>query len=143
MWGVRTLSATRLCTNHATYVTCGSRYNLLTFYADQTWINPFPGGGTSFAAPIMAGMISRLNEARAAAGRPPMGLLNHWLYQTAAAAPASFYDITVGDNQCVMFGVPCCQYGFTAVSGYDPVSGLGSPRFDQLLQHVMDPWLSY
>ena len=54
-------------------------YNMLSFYANQNWINPFPGGGTSFAAPVMAGMIALLNEERAKAGNPPMGLINHWL----------------------------------------------------------------
>ena len=40
----------------------------------------------SFAAPLMAGMISLLNEMRHKAGQPPMGLINHWLYVSVIRA---------------------------------------------------------
>jgi tripeptidyl-peptidase-1 len=37
--------------------------------------------GTSCAAPVLSGMVSLLNDARLAAGKPPMGFLNYFLYQ--------------------------------------------------------------
>jgi len=70
-----------------------------------------PIGGTSAAAPALAGMISLINDARLNAGRPPMGFLNPFLYQNQAA----FLDVTRGSNN-----------GFAAVKGYDPASGLGT-----------------
>jgi tripeptidyl-peptidase-1 len=70
-----------------------------------------PIGGTSAAAPALAGMISLINDARLNAGRPPMGFLNPFLYQNQAAV----LDVTRGSNN-----------GFAAVKGYDPASGLGT-----------------
>ncbi len=51
-------------------------------------------GGTSASAPMFAGLISLLNEARLAKNMPPMGCLNTWLYQN----PSIFTDITRGHN---------------------------------------------
>eukprot|EP00285_Hemiselmis_virescens_P019851 CAMPEP_0173383984 /NCGR_PEP_ID=MMETSP1356-20130122/6555_1 /TAXON_ID=77927 ORGANISM="Hemiselmis virescens, Strain PCC157" /NCGR_SAMPLE_ID=MMETSP1356 /ASSEMBLY_ACC=CAM_ASM_000847 /LENGTH=348 /DNA_ID=CAMNT_0014339119 /DNA_START=116 /DNA_END=1162 /DNA_ORIENTATION=+ len=78
-------------------------------------------GGTSAACPVIGGMISLLNDARSAAGKPPMGFLNPFLY----ANPQCFEDITGGKN----------AYG--AVKGWDPASGLGSPIFPCLLKAAL------
>jgi len=80
-------------------------------------------GGTSAACPVVAGMISLLNDARSAAGRPMMGFLNPFLY----ANQQCFRDIVGGKN----------AYG--AVKGWDPASGLGVPVFDCLLKAAMAP----
>lgn len=76
---------------------------------------------------LLAGMVSLLNDARLAAGRPPMGFLNPFLYQNAAA----FLDIVHGGN-----------VGFDATVGYDPASGLGTfgpTTFQQLLDAALKP----
>jgi hypothetical protein len=44
-------------------------------------------GGTSAAAPIVAALFSLLTAERLAAGLPPLGFVNPWLYSTHAAHP--------------------------------------------------------
>ena len=70
-----------------------------------------PIGGTSAAAPTLAGMISSINGHLLDAKQKPLGFLNYFLYQHEAA----FLDITNGGNN-----------GFDATVGYDPASGLGT-----------------
>lgn len=70
-----------------------------------------PIGGTSAAAPTLAGMISSINGHLLDAGKPTLGFLNYFLYQHEGA----FLDIVHGGNN-----------GFDATVGYDPASGLGT-----------------
>eukprot|EP01090_Pellita_catalonica_P018605 TRINITY_DN6064_c0_g2_i1.p1 TRINITY_DN6064_c0_g2~~TRINITY_DN6064_c0_g2_i1.p1 ORF type:complete len:541 (+),score=103.79 TRINITY_DN6064_c0_g2_i1:136-1623(+) len=85
-------------------------------------------GGTSCAAPTFSAVISLLNDLRFKQGKKSLGFLNQWLYQTAAAHPNAFYDVTVGDNQ---YG--CCGLtGFNCAPGWDPVTGLGTPNYSVL-----------
>lgn len=65
-------------------------------------------GGTSAVAPLWAALVARIN---AAAGEPA-GYVNAKLY----GRPAAFNDITQGNNGY-----------FTAASGWDACTGLGSP----------------
>jgi tripeptidyl-peptidase-1 len=37
-------------------------------------------GGTSASTPVVAGAIALLNDELLAAGKPPMGFLNPWIY---------------------------------------------------------------
>ena len=76
-------------------------------------------GGTSVATPIWAGLMGLVNQARLAAGKSTLGMLNPRLYRPAPEA--SFRDITVGNN------------GFPALVGYDLVTGWGAPRMSILL----------
>jgi kumamolisin len=76
-------------------------------------------GGTSVATPIWAGLMGLVNQARLAAGKSTLGLLNPRLYKPAPEA--SFRDITVGNN------------GFPTEVGYDLVTGWGAPRMNILL----------
>ncbi|MDE3062969.1 MAG: Ig-like domain repeat protein [Acidobacteriota bacterium] len=86
-------------------------------------------GGTSFAAPIFAGMVAILNQnAGYASGQ---GLLNTALYSLASNAAtysAAFHDTVTGNNNCLAGSVVCPNgpIGFTAGVGYDQVTGLGS-----------------
>ncbi|MCB0642887.1 MAG: S53 family peptidase, partial [Phaeodactylibacter sp.] len=70
------------------------------------------GGGTSAVAPLMAGFVARLNEARAQRGT--IGYLNPHLY--ALADTGAFTDITIGNNG-----------KYLAQPGWDACTGLGSP----------------
>lgn len=79
-------------------------------------------GGTSASAPIFAGIVTLLNEARIAAGKGPIGFLNPTLY----ANPGAFNDITIGSNP------GCGSGGFNATPGWDPVTGLGTPDYQKL-----------
>ncbi|KAK1225614.1 hypothetical protein PQX77_011441 [Marasmius sp. AFHP31] len=79
-------------------------------------------GGTSASSPTVAGIVALLNDVRLAAGKSSLGFLNPLIYQNAAA----FNDITSGSNP------GCGTNGFTAGSGWDPVTGLGTPDFAKL-----------
>jgi tripeptidyl-peptidase-1 len=51
--------------------------------------------------------------------------------------PAAFTDITVGDNICTENGCsPSCT-GFLATRGWDPVTGLGTPVYPEIMKYVM------
>lgn len=77
-------------------------------------------GGTSLAAPIVAGLMARVNSARLAAGKLPLGLMNSRIYSLIGTA--NFRDITSGSNG-----------GYSAVVGYDRVTGIGTPKLGTLL----------
>ncbi|EJD51478.1 subtilisin-like protein [Auricularia subglabra TFB-10046 SS5] len=79
--------------------------------------------GTSASSPVFASMIALLNDERAGRGLPPLGFLNPWLYGPAKDA---FIDITEGSNPA------CGSAGFPARSGWDPVTGLGTPSYPAL-----------
>jgi tripeptidyl-peptidase-1 len=83
-------------------------------------------GGTSASAPTFAAVISLLNNIRLQNGKPTLGFLNPWIYQTAAKNPTAFFDVTQGNNQYL-----CCP-GFYTAPGYDPVTGVGTPNFEVL-----------
>lgn len=83
-------------------------------------------GGTSASCPITAGLISLLNNERLAAGKPTLGFLNPWIYQTAVKSQTAFYDVTQGNN-----AYTCCP-GFYCAPGYDPVTGVGTPNYAAL-----------
>jgi len=85
-------------------------------------------GGTSFGAPIMAGVVALINQKTNSTGQ---GNINYILYPLAALSPTAFHDITVGDNKspCVQGTIDCPDpnsIGFSAGSGYDPATGLGT-----------------
>eukprot|EP00928_Gymnodinium_smaydae_P016157 TRINITY_DN16021_c0_g1_i3.p1 TRINITY_DN16021_c0_g1~~TRINITY_DN16021_c0_g1_i3.p1 ORF type:complete len:758 (+),score=85.48 TRINITY_DN16021_c0_g1_i3:54-2327(+) len=61
-------------------------------------------------------------------GKKSVGWINPLLYSHASAA---FNDITEGTNDCGRKGAPCCK-GYEAKVGWDPVTGLGSPKFSEL-----------
>jgi hypothetical protein len=75
-------------------------------------------GGTSLSAPLFAGFIALANEARANMGKDVIGsFLNPALYSAYKNDYATnFNDITKGTN------------GFPTYTGYDLVTGLGSPK---------------
>lgn len=84
-------------------------------------------GGTSASAPIVASIVTLLNEERLQVGKSPLGFLNPIFY----AHPDAFNDITEGSNP------GCGTQGFSAAKGWDPVSGLGTPNFEKLKQVVL------
>ncbi|KAH9029486.1 subtilisin-like protein [Lactarius pseudohatsudake] len=82
------------------------------------------GVGTSCAVPAAAGIVSLLNDYRISIGRPPLGFLNLWLY---GLCRPGMNDIMSGSNP------GCNTDGFSAVPGWDPVTGLGSLDFERLV----------
>ena len=81
-------------------------------------------GGTSFAAPMWAGYMALVNEQAIANGNPALGFVNPALYNIGVGSSygTDFHDITSGSNG-----------GFSAVKGYDLVTGWGSPNGSGLI----------
>jgi subtilase family serine protease len=103
-------------------------------------------GGTSFAAPVFAGMVALINEAKNYT--EGQGLINTTLYDLATTSTAYsstspiFYDITAGTssgttgvgNECLAGTTYCSnttQYPTT--TGYDEATGLGSVNLANLI----------
>jgi len=107
----------------------------------ETWIMIIMGGasepigGTSASSPIFAGIITLLNDYSLTKSGKSLGPINPFLYQMAAKRPAAFTDITVGDNHCVEAGCDGCK-GFNTAPGWDPVTGLGSPVYPEMLAYL-------
>src|SRR5262249_23581221 len=93
-------------------------------------------GGTSFASPIFSGMLSLINQKLNSDGQ---GVINPVLYTLAANAStysSAFHDITSGNNRCTAGSNYCSSAGaseYSAGTGYDQASGLGSVDFYNLL----------
>ncbi|KAH9062363.1 subtilisin-like protein [Lactarius vividus] len=73
--------------------------------------------GTSGATPVVAGIIALINDYQLSKNRPVLGFLNPLLYGRASGA---LTDVTSGTNP------GCNTDGFSAVPGWDPVTGLGT-----------------
>ncbi|HWA08316.1 MAG TPA: protease pro-enzyme activation domain-containing protein [Opitutaceae bacterium] len=78
------------------------------------------GSGTSLSSPLWAGLAALLNEARANANLPAVGLLGPRIYPLIGTD--AFNDITAGGNGAYNSG-----------PGYDAVTGLGSPNVARLV----------
>ncbi|CAE7832413.1 unnamed protein product [Symbiodinium microadriaticum] len=89
-----------------------------------------PTSGTSASTPLIAAMVARWNEDRLSNRLPPLGFLNPLIYQIFSKHPSAFNDVQIGDNRCSRS--VCCDVGFSAVRGWDAVSGVGSPRFEAI-----------
>jgi kumamolisin len=85
---------------------------------------PAAVSGTSLACPIWAAITADINQARAAAGQGPIGLLNPVLYSLAGTS--AFNDVTSGSNGA-----------YTAGPGYDLCTGLGSPNVGNLIAAIV------
>ena len=79
--------------------------------------------GTSASSPTFGSIITLINEQRVNSGKAVVGFINPTIY----ANPSAFNDITTGGNQ------GCGTAGFTSVTGWDPVTGLGTPNYAKLL----------
>ena len=83
-------------------------------------------GGTSWSAPTWAALCALINEARANASKPPIGLLGPNIYPLIGTS--NFRDITSGSNG-----------HYSAGAGYDPVTGIGVPNMSVLIQTLTAP----
>jgi tripeptidyl-peptidase-1 len=84
--------------------------------------------GTSAACPVAAGVFALLNGLRAAQNKSPLGFLNPFIYQN----PSAFNDVTSGVNT----GGGFRKYGFKAIKGWDPATGMGTPDYEALAKVV-------
>jgi subtilase family serine protease len=97
-----------------------------SFYvcADQTTCTANDYGGTSFAAPMWAAFIALANQQATAESEPLVGFFDPNVYaqnesggSLTAAYSNDFHDITSGKSG-----------SYSAVTGYDLVTGWGSPK---------------
>ncbi len=93
----------------------------------------FRFGGTSAGSPQWAGLVALAGQLRHAR----VGYLNPQVYALSLAKPAYnalFHDITTGDNTFhgEAFGDPTIL-GFPAARGWDPSTGLGTPKANTLV----------
>ncbi len=93
----------------------------------------FPEGGTSAGAPQWAGIVALAVQF---AGRR-LGFLNDAIYQIgeSSAYSRNFQDITTGNNTVfIPFNGQLVQVqGFNAGTGWDAVTGWGTPDVDELV----------
>ncbi|KAF8258870.1 peptidase S8/S53 domain-containing protein [Lactarius quietus] len=88
----------------------------------------FLSSGTSNATPTVAGIISLLNDYLLSKGKKPLGFLNPWLYGLGVVG---MNDIKSGSNP------GCGTEAFSAIAGWVPMTGLGTPDFLNL-QDIID-----
>ncbi|TDZ23936.1 Tripeptidyl-peptidase sed4 [Colletotrichum orbiculare MAFF 240422] len=97
-------------------------------------------GGTSASAPLIAGVIALMNDARIRVGQPTMGFMNPWLYKrgfrgltdvdTGVAQGCGGVDLQTGKALQGAAVIPFASWNGT--QGWDPVTGLGLPNFEQM-----------
>jgi len=100
--------------------------------------------GTSYAAPLFAGMMALVNDERLAMNKTTVGFVSPALYalHRSDGAKSVFNDIKEGSSKCPnakMCGamVGCCKHGFRAGKGWDPLTGLGSVDFQRLRDELV------
>jgi subtilase family serine protease len=88
-------------------------------------------GGTSLSCPQWAGLVALADQVNGGG----LGLVNPALY-TIGADPSryanDFFDITVGNNQTDP-SIP----GYPATTGWDPITGLGTPNAANLVPDLV------
>ena len=111
-------------------------YNCQLGYCTGAW------AGTSFAAPRWAGFIAMVNQQAVEAGTAPnggIGFLNPSLYAIGKGTQYAthFHDIVSGNN--LTYAQPVW---YNAVTGYDLVTGWGSPTGPALINALAGKQLS-
>ncbi len=119
--GFRTTPDVSLVADPATGAWIADPYNL-----DPS--NPFEiVGGTSLSAPAWAGLFALVNQGRAAAGGAALNSTNPTATQLALyALPQSDYNAIASGNN-----------GYSAGSGYNLVTGLGTPEASSLVPDLV------
>jgi len=93
-------------------------------------------GGTSQAAPTFGAVLSLLNEEYMKLTGAPLGFVNPLIYEMADVQPNTFQDVVIGDNVCTEGGCAATCKGFYATIGWDPVTGLGTPNYANMLSYI-------
>ncbi|KAI1180076.1 peptidase S8/S53 domain-containing protein [Nemania sp. FL0916] len=111
--------------------------NYLFFNSNETGQT----GGTSAAAPVVAGIIALLNDARLRAGKPTMGFINPFLYSLESgpltdvtagkAVGCNGYNMQTGSLLRGGGKIPWASWNGTR--GWDPATGMGMPNFQKLM----------
>ncbi|MFP5228703.1 MAG: protease pro-enzyme activation domain-containing protein [Acidobacteriota bacterium] len=124
------------CTSDSSSWSSGQKASCNAGFRDSSTQALTTAGGTSFATPIVAGMLAILAQKENSSG---FGVANTTLYALAASSStygSAFHDITSGGNQCTAGGSFCSSSGasqYAAGTGYDEATGLGSVDFSNLM----------
>ena len=88
-------------------------------------------GGTSLSTPQWAGIVALADQLNGGG----LGLINPVLYKLANGPTyaADFYDVTTGNNGAAAPTIP----GYNATTGWDPVTGLGTPNAANLVPDLV------
>jgi len=90
--------------------------------------------GTSCSAPIFSGLLTYVWDKLWSEYNIKLGFANPLLYFIQKNCQECFNDITSGYNWCTE--VECCpnatDFGFSSISGFDPVTGLGTPNIEKI-----------
>jgi len=106
-----------------TGIVCG------TTFCSKGW---YVVGGTSASSPEWAAMTALADQINGG----PLGYINPALYaigSNPARYAADFYDVTTGNNGAAAPAIP----GYPATTGWDPVTGLGTPNAAVLLPDLV------
>lgn len=124
------------CTSDSSSWSQGQQASCNDGFRDSSSGDLTVAGGTSFAAPIFAGMLAIISQKENSTGQ---GLINSILYSLAGNSGtynSAFHDITSGGNQCTAGLNYCSSAGeshYYAGTGYDEASGLGSVDLNNLM----------
>jgi subtilase family serine protease len=91
----------------------------------------FVVGGTSVSCPNWAGLVAIADQLNGGG----LGLINPALYKIGANPAeyaADFFDVTTGNNQ-----LDPTLAGYPATTGWDPVTGLGTPNAANLIPDLV------
>lgn len=92
--------------------------------------------GTSVATPMIASLITLLNQDRFNAGKKPLGFFNPVIYTMYSMGPMKYFNgnFTEGNNS----GTCPATHGFNAnpKGGWNPLVGVGSPNFAAIRTYV-------
>jgi subtilase family serine protease len=92
--------------------------SILIYMSDDGYGSWEAIGGTSEGSPQWAGLVADIDQARGTS----IGWLDPTLYSLTSSESTYFHDIVKGTN--AYGGVA----GYSAATGWDPASGLGTPR---------------
>jgi len=91
--------------------------------------------GTSASCPLIASLITLLNQDRLNAGKTPLGFVNQVIYDMFDADSSKYFTNTF--TQQTNGGECGTSFGFYSQPGFwSPLVGVGSPKFDQIRIYV-------
>ena len=104
----------------------GGGLSLVLAGGGKTWI--VAAGGTSASAPLWGGLIALADQY----AHHDLGFVNPAIYRIARSSSyhKAFHDVTIGSNTVTIGTVTA---GYQAGSGWDPVTGWGSPNAQLLV----------
>jgi subtilase family serine protease len=120
------------CTSDQSSWASGQQASCNSGFRDSSSQDLTAAGGTSFAAPIFAGMMAIIDQATGSS----QGVAAAELYKLFGSHASAFHDITTGGNNCTAGSSYCSGAGlndYMAAAGYDEATGLGSVDFNNLM----------